>query len=349
MSKEKNVFDITEFGAVGDGKTVCTAAIQAAMDAAAACRGTVLVPPGVYLTGELQLGAGVSLEGYSAWGFNNDGASVLRLCDPEAKCLLNITGAFGCTIHGICMNGGYLGENVHGIYLYWDKYNGGSEEDTPAIDNCRIGKFTGDGVHLEHIWCFSVRHSMLHRNYGAGLYIDGWDGFILDCWLTANRNCGILGGPVVASITATGNRISWNRRAGFLFTGGDSYNITGNFFDRSGGPALSMGTPTSGCNTVTVNANIFRRSGRPNPTLTDPLNSCHLRMMHCDNVTVTGNVCRYGQDDGKKGDLSPQLSVVAEDNHHCIIKNNILYNGHLEEAFHLSGDQSTCIIKDNLY
>ncbi len=348
MSKENNIFDITEFGAVGDGKTVCTAAIQAAMDAAAACRGTVLVPPGVYLTGELQLGAGVALEGHSAWGFNTDGASVLRLCDPNAKCLLNITGAFGCTVHGVCMDGGLLGENVHGIYLYWEKYNGGSEEDTPAIDDCRIGKFTGDGVHLEHIWCFSVRHCMLHKNQGAGLYIDGWDGFILDCWLTANMNCGILGGPVVASITATGNRVEWNRRAGFLFTGGDSYNITGNFFDRSGGPALVLGSPYSGCNTITVASNIFRRSGKPNPTLTDPLNSSHLRMTRCNNVAVTGNSFRYGQDDGRQGEMSPQYSVVLTDNHHCIIKDNTLYNGHLGEAFHLSGDQSTCIIKDNL-
>ena len=38
-------FDITAYGAVGDGKTDCTAAIQKAMDDAAAVEGTVLVPP----------------------------------------------------------------------------------------------------------------------------------------------------------------------------------------------------------------------------------------------------------------------------------------------------------------
>ncbi len=350
MSKQWNtVFDITEFGAVGDGQTVCTDAIQQALDAAAACRGTVLVPPGVYLTGELHMGAGTSLEGHSAWSFRSNGASILRLCDPDAKCLLDITGAFGCTVRGVCMDGARLGEKIHGIYLFWEKYNGGSEEDTPTIDDCRIGSFTGNGVHLEHIWCFSVRHSMLHHNKGAGLYIDGWDAFIIDNWFSGNYNYGILGGPVVASITVTGNRVEWNNRAGFLFRAGDSYNITGNFFDRSGGPAMLLGTEKGGCTNITVSSNIFRRSGKPNPTLVDPLNSCHLRMMHCDNVTVTGNAFRLGKDDGGKGELSPQASIVADSNTYCVIKDNVLHGGHLGEAMILTGDHSTCVIKDNLY
>jgi polygalacturonase len=50
------VFNVATFGAVGDGKTMCTAAIQSAIDACAkAGGGTVIVPPGVYLTGPLFL------------------------------------------------------------------------------------------------------------------------------------------------------------------------------------------------------------------------------------------------------------------------------------------------------
>ncbi len=56
--------NITEFGAVGDGKTVNTAAIQAALDEAAKSRGTVLIPEGVFLTGTLELhGASLYLDG----------------------------------------------------------------------------------------------------------------------------------------------------------------------------------------------------------------------------------------------------------------------------------------------
>ena len=80
---------------------------------------------------------------------------------------------------------------------------------------------------------------MIHRNLGAGLYIDGWDGFILDNWFTANRGGGIVGEKSAASLTCTSNRIEWNGRGGMIFLGrGESFNIVGNFFDRSFGPAL---------------------------------------------------------------------------------------------------------------
>ena len=58
-----NEFDISSFGAVGDGKTDCTAAIQAALDAAAQVEGCVRVPSGAFLCGELRVPAAVTLEG----------------------------------------------------------------------------------------------------------------------------------------------------------------------------------------------------------------------------------------------------------------------------------------------
>ena len=39
----KTIFDITEYGAVSDGKTDCTKAIQNALDAASSCQGKVLI------------------------------------------------------------------------------------------------------------------------------------------------------------------------------------------------------------------------------------------------------------------------------------------------------------------
>ena len=138
-----NVFDITAYGAVGDGVTDCTSAIQRALDDAAKVEGKVIVPPGKYLTGQLKMGKRTRLEGESAWNFRADGVSVFLLNDPDAECLLDITGAFGCTIAGLCLDGRRLGGNIHGIYLYWERYNGGSEEDTPCIDDCRVGNFSG--------------------------------------------------------------------------------------------------------------------------------------------------------------------------------------------------------------
>ncbi|MBZ5582117.1 MAG: glycoside hydrolase family 28 protein [Acidobacteriia bacterium] len=54
-------FDVKAYGARGDGAALDTAAIQKAIDAASAGRGTVVVGPGVYRTGALFLKSGVEL------------------------------------------------------------------------------------------------------------------------------------------------------------------------------------------------------------------------------------------------------------------------------------------------
>ena len=61
---ESGVFIVQQFGAVADGKTDDTAAIQRAIDAAAAKGGGVYLPPGRYLVaGRLKVGKGVSVKG----------------------------------------------------------------------------------------------------------------------------------------------------------------------------------------------------------------------------------------------------------------------------------------------
>ncbi len=346
-----NQFDITKFGAVGDGVTDCTKAVQKALDMAAECMGEVLVPPGNYAVGRLKVsGKCVSIKGCAAWSFRSDGASVFYLNDENVDCMLDISGAVGCTVKGMCLNGCQKGNGVHGIKLYWDKYNGGDEEDTPSIEDCRIGEFTGDGLHFEHVWCFSIRHSMLHRNGGAGLFIDGWDAFILDNWFTANGNGGIMGGNAVASITCTGNRVEWNKRGGFVLPNGNSFNITGNFFDRTFGPALEMGAEMLNISLVTVTGNIFRRSGAC--TYDEPLksddDSCHIRIKNCNDTVITGNSLQVGCDDDNSGIISPDFSMIVTDCKNCIIKDNTMSCGAMYRNMVLRGDNYNSIICDNI-
>lgn len=57
------IFDAADFGAVGDGETINTRPIQAAIDAAAgAGGGTVVLKPGVYLSGSLFVKSNVTLQ-----------------------------------------------------------------------------------------------------------------------------------------------------------------------------------------------------------------------------------------------------------------------------------------------
>jgi hypothetical protein len=58
---ERGMFNVRSFGAVGDGKTNDRAALQRAIDSCARTGGTVLFPPGKYLTGSLELADDVDL------------------------------------------------------------------------------------------------------------------------------------------------------------------------------------------------------------------------------------------------------------------------------------------------
>ncbi len=61
QSAAVTAFDVTDFGAVGDGKTKDTAAIQAAIDSCAEAGGKVVLPAGTFLSGTLYLKSGVTL------------------------------------------------------------------------------------------------------------------------------------------------------------------------------------------------------------------------------------------------------------------------------------------------
>ncbi|MBN2007301.1 MAG: glycoside hydrolase family 28 protein [Anaerolineae bacterium] len=80
-----SAFNIRDFGALGDGQTRATAAIQAALDACAeAGGGTVVVPAGMYLTGALFLHSHQTL-------FLDAGATLLGSEDPADYPLIEHT------------------------------------------------------------------------------------------------------------------------------------------------------------------------------------------------------------------------------------------------------------------
>lgn len=338
----KNVFDITTFGAVDDGVTDNTAAIQKALDAAAPVKGCVIVPPGDYVCGCVHIPRGVTLAGYHAWSYRHNGGSTLILRDAEDTCLLDLTGAVGCTIRGICLDGRRLGTGIHGMSVSHSAYNGAGEEDTPTIEDCRISHFSGNGIHLKHIWCFSIRHSQCISNLGHGIYIDGWDGFILDNWLSGNGGAGLCADVIAAAITATGNRVEWNRQGGFICASLKNSNITGNYFDRSGGPALSILTPPNAdSNTLTITGNVFNRSGAGNFSDVlpeNPLDRTHIRLERCVNTVVVGNTFCNGKNDDASGLRSPDYGMVLGHLRACVIKDNVMQCGMVKQGILDLGD-----------
>ena len=335
--------NVRDLGAKGDGKTDDSKALQRAIDVAAERGGAVFVPPGSYATSELRMRRNVGLIGIPAWDYRRGGGSVLKLVDESARCLVNLTGAVGATIDGLSLEGGGLGKNINGVFL--DKPDYGKEEDTFRIERCRVARFSGDGVNLLRVWCFSMRQNMIAFNRGDGVRCVGWDGFIIDNWFSGNQGSG-FGGRGTASLTFTGNRIEWNREAGILLGHGSHCNITGNYIDRCGGCGIAL-VPAGNAQSkhVTITGNMIYRSGKWSAP--DSQKSCHAWLEGAAGVTFSGNTMTAGRDDGQRGDWTPRYGLVYQGLQNCIIKDNVLHDGAIKELVLARGDAGEGVIVRN--
>jgi hypothetical protein len=344
VTGNREFLDVRKLGAAGDGKTNDTKVLQRALDAAKEISGAVFVPPGVYLTHELHVRPGIALVGLPAWNYSGPGGSVLRLANGDSTCLLNLTDARGSTIDGLALDGRGLGTNVHGIFVDRSEY--GKHEDGFRIERCQIAHFTGDGASLMRVWCFSIRHSMFGYNRGDGLNLRGWDGFLLDNWFSGNGRAGFAARQENASITFASNRIEWNHEENMLVTGGDGYQITGNFFDRAGTYGIALLKNRVPCTQMTITGNFFKRSGK----LADIENqeSAQIFLEGSRGVACIGNNLQAGRDDGGAGQFSPSYGIVYKGLQNCVISNNVLHDGALRQLFLDLGEHGEgVVVRDN--
>lgn len=340
------MFDVMDFGAKGDGQTDDSRAIQSALDAAGEKKGAVFVPPAVYLCADLKMHRNTALVGVPAWDYRRTlGGSVFKLSHDKARCLVDMAGAVGATVDGLYLEGGGLGDGICGIRIDKPDY---VEEDALRIERTKVSGFTGDGIRTTHIWCFTIRHSMIAHNKGNGVNCEGWDAFLMDNWLSGNGGFGYGPGDV-CSVTMTGNRIEWNKEGGIILIAGSHYNVTGNYIDRSGkaGIVIAGGEAKgSTAGQMTVTGNLIYRSGK-HATL-ETHDSSHVRIERAHGVTFVGNTMIVGRDDAQKGEWSPSYGMVLGGLEDTVVKDNVLYNGALKElVVDLGGHGEGVIIKDN--
>lgn len=326
-ARTSSIFNVLDFGAKGDGKTANSEAIQKALNAAGAVSGTTYFPAGQYLCHDLKVPPHTSVLAEPQWGYRGEGGAMLLLDSDEANCLLDITGAFGAHLRGLFLRGRRDAKKpIHGIFLNnAEKYS--SQEDAVVIDDCKIERFSGHGIHLLRIWLFILRHSIMQGNKGCGVQITGWDGFVTDNQLSGNGSHGFACDSVGATVMFTANRVEWNKGYGLFLRAGDAWNVTGNCFDRNWG----AGVCARQMRTTSITGNVFRRCGKDSSALGEPERSCQVRLEECSGLTFVSNTLAAGRDDGGKGTFTPELGFLLRKLSYSVIASNTLYQGYTKE------------------
>ncbi|MBU6403054.1 MAG: right-handed parallel beta-helix repeat-containing protein, partial [Verrucomicrobia bacterium] len=322
-----SVFNVMDFGAKGDGRTPDSDAIQKALDAAGAVGGTVYLPAGRYPCHDLRVHPHTTVLAEPQWGYRGGAGARLLLDSETADCLLDITGAFGVHLRGLCLEGRReTSKAIHGVFLNnAQKYS--PQEDSIVIEDCKIERFSGHGVHLLRIWVFLLRRNIMQDNRGCGVQITGWDGFVTDNQFSGNGSHGFGCESVGATVMFTANRVEWNGGYGLYLPAGDAWNVTGNCFDRNWGAglcALKM-------RTTSITGNVFRRCGKDSRALPEGERSCQVRLEECSGLTFVSNVCAAGRDDGGRGVYTPQFGFRIRKLSHSVISSNTLFHGYVKE------------------
>ncbi|MHB9132385.1 MAG: right-handed parallel beta-helix repeat-containing protein [Armatimonadota bacterium] len=338
-------FDVTRFGATGDGVTDDTAAIQRAIDAAAEVMGTVWFPPGVYQCARLRMRSNVALVGSPTWSYHRVGGASLRLNDPAAPCLIDLTGSIGARVCGMSLDGAKLEGSTAGIFL---DGVGHEEEETLVIENTRIAHFSGDGITLRNVWAYTVRDCMMIFNGGNGITITRWDGFLYHNIINNCRGYGIAMLAPNSAVTVIGNRIEWNYLGGLYIERGGHYTINDNYFDYCGGPALHIkGSPEGRAATFAITGNILNRNGAKAEQ--DSHLSAHCLFENVDGLVMTGNTLRSGVNDGGTSRRTPDYGIVYQSLHSSIIRDNVLFSAAVTKLMvDLGGHDDQTIVRDNI-
>jgi hypothetical protein len=337
-------FDVKQFGAVGDGVTDDTAAIQAAIDAAGERAGSVWLPTGVYACGTLRMHHCTALVALPTWSYHRTGGVTLKLNDPNASCLIDLNCKTGVRISGLSLDGGKLGENIAGIF---HDGLGHEEEDTLVIENTRIAHFSGDAITLRNVWAYTVRDCMMIFCGGNGLTITRWDGFLYHNIINNCQGYGIAFLSPNSAVTIIGNRIEWNYKGGIFIEHGGHYTINDNYFDRAGGPAVHLeGDDEHRGGVVAITGNMFSRSGAK--VALDSEQCSHVLLEYADGVVMTGNTFRIGVNDSGEGQRSPSYGIVARSLRSCIIRDNVLHRGATRELLRDAGGHEDTILDGNV-
>lgn len=259
VSKFRESISIKDYGAVGNGVTDDTAAVNAAVAAARAARITeILVPVGNYIiSSEIEIPQNIRLQGQgggqqnyagnftgsvftaASGAFADANDAVLAFvyeADPDNPDRRHFGGAFDLVVNG--RRG--TGNQCRGIRMAGVRYT--------SVARCGVYQCTGSGIYVASGGGLSSNDIRLYLNdimYNTrhGIEFYGGDSFILDNVCAQNTMDGIAGQP--GNTIIRGNSCWYNRNGMQLLSPSLNPSIYGNFFYDNNEAGIVLGTVTN--------------------------------------------------------------------------------------------------------
>lgn len=257
----QGVFNVMDYGAVGDGSTDDTTAIQAAITAAQAVTGVVFLPSRTFKHTGLTITASIDLVG-SGWYFGGTVLLNSSLTNPN----ISITSGAGPRLFNMNVKGNRLtgGSSSDVLYLH-------SQAPT-LLDRVNVSDAAGYGLHIVgNTSLLAIRNSYFNSNVGSAIYGRGYGAAqinavdIFQTSVSSNLGHGI--DLIGLRVNIRDGIIQGNGGVGIRINGSDvptisctasDYNITGNYFEGNVFGAIAGVTHYNGTGPVVQYATHFR-------------------------------------------------------------------------------------------
>jgi parallel beta-helix repeat protein len=303
QAKLRQVISVKDFGAVGNGVTDDTAAIQAAFNRGPLC--AIYIPTGIYIVTTLTIGPNVTVYGD---GLSN---SQLRLKNAATGAILTSSNATRLVLKDIAFDGNYTNcpSGTSGVEI------SGAESGGTGFSIDRCGFYNAKSIGFYQIGTYSnarVSECIFEGNRLDGLVFNALNTIVKNNSCMVNGRFGILAQGDYSQIM--GNNCSGN---GQLVTGGAGIGVvTGDYATVSNNTCLSNGTGVFFTHGIQLNGS---NNGVMEGNLSQGNNGSGLDMFQSPYTTCTGNQSLNNKVRGIENDTTSTYSTIDGN----VVSNNL--------------------------